>query len=88
MADFQKPPNPALGDDRGDPHSFPPFGAAIKVLMIWPRFPPSFLGFDAMMDSFPKIPSGSRTGDYVRAGDQEKRRRTYASGESDYPQGC
>jgi radical SAM superfamily enzyme YgiQ (UPF0313 family) len=50
MSDFQKPPTPALRDDCGDPHSFPPLGAAIKVLMIWPRFPPSFWSFEAMMD--------------------------------------
>lgn len=53
-ADFQQPPTSALTDDRGDPHSFPPLGAAIKVLMIWPRFPPSFWGFDAMMDLIPE----------------------------------
>ena len=50
IADFQKPPAPALTNDRGDPHSFPPLGTAIKVLMIWPRFPPSFWGFGAMLD--------------------------------------
>jgi radical SAM superfamily enzyme YgiQ (UPF0313 family) len=54
MTDFQKPPTPALTEDRDDPHSFPPLGAAIKVLMIWPRFPPSFWGFDAMMDHIPE----------------------------------
>src|ERR1700676_3306164 len=32
-----------------DPGSFPPLGTAIKVLMIWPRFPPSFWGFQGMM---------------------------------------
>jgi radical SAM superfamily enzyme YgiQ (UPF0313 family) len=54
MADFQKPPTPALTADCGDPHSFPPLGAAIKVLMIWPRFPPSFWGFEAMLDLIPE----------------------------------
>jgi radical SAM superfamily enzyme YgiQ (UPF0313 family) len=54
MADFQKPPIPAATDDGGDLHSFPPLGAAIKVLMIWPRFPPSFWSFDATMDLIPE----------------------------------
>ena len=54
MADFQKPPTPALTADCGDPHSFPPLGAAIKVLMIWPRFPPSFWSFEAMLDLIPE----------------------------------
>jgi len=52
--DFQKPPTPALTEDRGDPHSLPPLGAAIKVLMIWPRFPPSFWSFDAVLDLIPE----------------------------------
>ena len=39
-----------LTDDRSDHHTFPPLGEAIKVLMIWPRFPPSFWGFAATMD--------------------------------------
>src|SRR5712692_10808632 len=54
MTDFQKPSAPALTDDRGDPHSFPPLGAAIKVLMIWPRFAPSFWSFNGMMDLIPE----------------------------------
>jgi radical SAM superfamily enzyme YgiQ (UPF0313 family) len=50
MADFQKPLASAPTDDRPEPTSFPPLGAAIKVLMVWPRFPPSFWGFDAITD--------------------------------------
>jgi radical SAM superfamily enzyme YgiQ (UPF0313 family) len=50
MADFQKPLTSAPADDRPEPTSFPPLGAAIKVLMVWPRFPPSFWGFDAITD--------------------------------------
>jgi radical SAM superfamily enzyme YgiQ (UPF0313 family) len=53
-ADIQEPPTSALTEDRGDPHSFPPLGAAIKVLMIWPRFPPSFWSFEAMLDLLPE----------------------------------
>jgi radical SAM superfamily enzyme YgiQ (UPF0313 family) len=54
MSDFQRPSTPPPADDQGDPRSFPPLGAAIKVLMIWPRFPPSFWSFDAMMDLIPE----------------------------------
>jgi radical SAM superfamily enzyme YgiQ (UPF0313 family) len=50
MADFEKPLTSAPTDDRPEPTGFPPLGAAIKVLMVWPRFPPSFWGFDAVMD--------------------------------------
>src|ERR1035437_4299373 len=52
--DRQEPPPSTLIEDRGDPQSFPPLGAAIKVLMIWPRFPPSFWGFEAMLDLIPQ----------------------------------
>ena len=52
--DSQGQPPSALAEDRGDPQSFPPLGAAIKVLMIWPRFPPSFWGFGGVMDLIPE----------------------------------
>jgi len=54
MTDRQKPSAPALTNDRGDPHTFPPLGAAVKVLMIWPRFAPSFWSFNGMMDLIPE----------------------------------
>jgi radical SAM superfamily enzyme YgiQ (UPF0313 family) len=54
MTDSQKPSPPAVTDDRGDPRSFPPLGAATKVLMIWPRFPPSFWSFRGMMALIPE----------------------------------
>ena len=50
MSDFQRPSVSALTDDRGDLNTFPPLGEAIKVLMIWPRFPPSFWSFAGMTD--------------------------------------
>src|SRR6202162_2909530 len=40
--------------DPCEPHNFPPLGSAIKVLMIWPRFPPSFWGFQGMMALLPE----------------------------------
>jgi radical SAM superfamily enzyme YgiQ (UPF0313 family) len=33
---------------------FPALGPDIKVLMVWPRFPPSFWGFESMMDVIPE----------------------------------
>ena len=38
--------SPAI--DPGDLHSFPALGKQIKVLMVWPRFPSSFWGFQGM----------------------------------------
>ena len=35
------------------PRDFPPLGSALKVLMIWPRFPSSFWSFDGIMDLVP-----------------------------------
>ena len=52
--DSQGQPPSVLAEDRGDPQSLPPLGAAIKVLMIWPRFPPSFWGFGGVMDLIPE----------------------------------
>ena len=52
--DSQEPLPSALTEDCGHPHSFPPLGAGIKVLMIWPRFPPSFWSFAGMMDLIPE----------------------------------
>ncbi|MGD0008261.1 MAG: B12-binding domain-containing radical SAM protein [Terriglobia bacterium] len=50
MSDFQRPSVSALTEERSDLNTFPPLGEAIKVLMVWPRFPPSFWSFAAMMD--------------------------------------
>ena len=52
-ADLQRrSPSTAPGEP-GEPQSFPPLGPAIKVLMIWPRFPSSFWSFDGVMDLVP-----------------------------------
>ena len=45
----QKQSFPAPLDEACELRSFPPLGSAIKILMIWPRFPPSFWGFQGMM---------------------------------------
>jgi radical SAM superfamily enzyme YgiQ (UPF0313 family) len=52
--DSQKLPPSALTQACADPQSFPPFGTAIKVLMIWPRFPPSFWSFAGVMGLIPE----------------------------------
>src|SRR3984957_14247453 len=33
---------------------FPPLGPNIKVLMVWPRFPPSFWGFEGVLEMIPE----------------------------------
>jgi len=32
----------------------PPLGSALKVLMVWPRFPPSFWGFEGVLEMLPE----------------------------------
>src|SRR6202789_4563079 len=37
------------------PHtSFPPLGSNLKVLMVWPSFPPSFWGFEGVLQMIPE----------------------------------
>jgi radical SAM superfamily enzyme YgiQ (UPF0313 family) len=33
---------------------FPPLGAKINALMVWPRFPPSFWGFEGVLEMIPE----------------------------------
>ncbi|HTV16815.1 MAG TPA: cobalamin-dependent protein, partial [Acidobacteriaceae bacterium] len=33
---------------------FTPLGASLKVLLVWPRFPPSFWGFEGLLDMIPE----------------------------------
>lgn len=53
LTDFQKRSAPEAADDASEPQSFPPLGSALKVLMIWPRFPSSFWSFDGILDLVP-----------------------------------
>jgi radical SAM superfamily enzyme YgiQ (UPF0313 family) len=39
-------------EDAGD--VLPPLGTGLKVLMVWPRFPPSFWGFEGVMEMIPE----------------------------------
>jgi radical SAM superfamily enzyme YgiQ (UPF0313 family) len=47
---FISAPEPALTDAK----SFPPLGPNVKVLMVWPSFPPSFWGFEGVLEMIPE----------------------------------
>lgn len=53
LADLPKRRAPETSEDSGEPQTFPPLGHALKVLMIWPRFPSSFWSFDGILDLVP-----------------------------------
>jgi radical SAM superfamily enzyme YgiQ (UPF0313 family) len=36
------------------PDVFPPLGPNLNVLMVWPRFPPSFWGFEGVLEMLPE----------------------------------
>jgi len=36
------------------PSPLPPLGPNLRVLLIWPRFPPSFWGFEGVLDMLPE----------------------------------
>jgi radical SAM superfamily enzyme YgiQ (UPF0313 family) len=52
--DFQGQSSSAPTEDAGGARNFRPLGAAIKVLMVWPRFPPSFWSFEATLEILPE----------------------------------
>ncbi len=37
-----------------DPSIFAPLGSSLNVLMVWPRFPPSFWGFEGVLEMLPE----------------------------------
>ena len=45
-------PEPASDDLPYTP--LPPLGSNIKVLMVWPSFPPSFWGFEGVLEMIPE----------------------------------
>ena len=53
LTNFQKPSTSEPADDSSELRSLPPLGPAIKVLMIWPRFPSSFWSFDGLLKISP-----------------------------------
>src|SRR6202049_2780811 len=40
--------------NQSGPVSFPPLGSNLNVLMVWPRFPPSFWGFEGVLEMIPE----------------------------------
>ena len=40
--------------EQDPPGLFPPLGSNINVLMVWPRFPPSFWGFEGVLEMIPE----------------------------------
>ena len=53
MTDSEKRSTPEPADDLSELRSFPPLGSALKVLLVWPRFPSSFWSFDGILDLVP-----------------------------------
>src|SRR5438128_5047844 len=43
-------PGPTPQDRPPPPVSFPPLGPNLKVLLVWPKFPPSFWGFEGVLE--------------------------------------
>jgi hypothetical protein len=44
----------SVSDSEQFSDSFPPLGGEVKALMIWPRFPPSFWGFEGVLEMVPE----------------------------------
>src|SRR5450631_3590147 len=40
--------------DGNAPGMFPPLGSNVNALMVWPRFPPSFWGFEGVLEMIPE----------------------------------
>jgi len=51
---FQNASAPPPAFEPGESQNYPPLGPAIKVLMVWPRFPSSFWSFSGMMELIPE----------------------------------
>jgi radical SAM superfamily enzyme YgiQ (UPF0313 family) len=53
LTDFEKRSAQDAKEDLSVLQNFPPLGLALKVLMIWPRFPSSFWSMDGILDLVP-----------------------------------
>ena len=51
--EFYGLPGTETTDDPGGMPRFPPLGSALKVLLVWPRFPSSFWTLDGILDLVP-----------------------------------
>src|SRR6202521_5524299 len=48
-------PTPESTESNTMPYaSLPPLGTNVKVLMVWPSFPPSFWGFEGVLEMIPE----------------------------------
>lgn len=54
QVELENPSAVCLSDAPDEKRSFAPLGSQIKVLMIWPRIPSSFWGFQGMMALIPE----------------------------------
>src|SRR5438876_10049144 len=51
---FVPPLNLTVLSSETPANSFPPLGPNVKALMVWPRFPPSFWGFEGVLEMIPE----------------------------------
>ncbi len=51
--EFHRSSVSGTSDDPGEAPGFRPLGPALKVLLVWPRFPSSFWTFDGILDLVP-----------------------------------
>jgi radical SAM superfamily enzyme YgiQ (UPF0313 family) len=49
----EESPAPVAREDGRELPNFAPLGSALKVLLVWPRFPSSFWSFEGMMELIP-----------------------------------
>ncbi len=52
-SEFYELPGLEATNNSGEAPRFRPLGPALKVLMVWPRFPSSFWSFDGIRDMVP-----------------------------------
>ncbi len=51
--ELHRSPGSETADDKGGASGFRPLGSALKVLLVWPRFPSSFWSFDGIRELVP-----------------------------------
>ena len=53
LTEPQKPAKAVVTDEATELRGFAPLGSALKVLLVWPRFPSSFWSMDGILDLVP-----------------------------------